>query len=197
MAKFYDYKSKKSYTELNFSCKKCDWSGTGEEAEEGDGPSSGSGFPVFCPKCRELIEWIDCTVSYDELLIYGTEEDKAYARERIDFWNNWHKAKLKSPDQLPDIDADEIIITLREKEKPHTGKIDDADIILYWKDKELWRETRLYEYYGRYLELGEILKEKYGERLIDFEAKRTVHLGGDYLCAFDEVREFRKSLKRK
>jgi hypothetical protein len=122
------------------------------------------------------------------------EEAKVRDREREEYFKRAWAAKLKSPDELPDIDADEIIITLREEEKPHTGIIDDADIVLYWQNKELWREVRLFEYYGRYLELGKILIEKYGKRLIDFETEYPWALGGDYGRAFDEVRKFRKSL---
>jgi hypothetical protein len=101
---------------------------------------------------------------------------------------------------LPDIDADEIIITLREEEtlpqEEKSGENDGANIVLYWKDQELWRELRSFEYYPRYLDLGKILKEKYGDRLIDFEAAHTVYLGGDRLSAFEQVDKFRKSLKR-
>jgi len=192
MAQFYNLKEQKHYKELNFSCKKCDWSGTGEQAKEG--MDSNSGFPLLCPKCDEYIEWISIMVSLDELLKYGTEQDKADARRRQDFLNRVWASELKSPDQLPDIDVDEIIITLREEEK-QTGS-DDAYIVIYWKDKELWREVRSFEYYPRYLELGELLKEKYGERLIDFEAEHTVYLGGDSLTAFEKVDSFRKTLKR-
>jgi hypothetical protein len=123
---------------------------------------------------------------------YGTEEEKASASERQDFLGRVKAAELKSPDQLPEIEADEIVITLCEEHKTD-GK--DGSIVLYWNEKEIWREILTYEYYDRYLELGEILKEKYGNRLIDFEAKITTHLGGDYGLAFKKVEEFRKSLK--
>jgi len=94
---------------------------------------------------------------------------------------------------LPEIPSDEIIITLREEEK-NTGKIDAADIVLYWAGKELWREERSFEYYTHYLSLGEELKKKYGERLVDFECEYTWALGGDSSSAFKKVKEFRKSL---
>lgn len=193
MSQFYNYKEQKSYKELNYSCKKCDWNGTGEQADEDMGTSSG--FPLLCPRCGEYIDWIDVTVSLDDLLTYGTEEDKASARQRQAFLSRVRAAELKSPDQLPDIEADEIIITLREEEKSTTDS--DAYIVLLWKEKELWREVRSFEYYPRYLELGNILKEKYGDRLVDFETKYTVHLGGDRLSAFDKVRAYRKSLSGK
>ena len=95
---------------------------------------------------------------------------------------------------MPDIDAENIVITLREEEHAESG---DAYIILLHKEDELWKEIRCYEFYTRYLELGELLKQKYGERLIDFEADYTVHLGGDSLSAFERVETFRKSLKSK
>jgi len=97
--------------------------------------------------------------------------------------------------QLPDIDADKIIISLRE-EGLGTGKdiYKNAHLVLYYGEREIWKEPLGFEYYTRYLELGKILKEKYNERLIDFEAKYTVNLGGDHFRAFDKVRQFRKSL---
>jgi hypothetical protein len=35
MAQFYDYKNKKSYKELNFLCRKCECSSTGEDTMKG------------------------------------------------------------------------------------------------------------------------------------------------------------------
>jgi hypothetical protein len=72
---------------------------------------------------------------------------------------------------LPIIGASKIIITLREEE-PKDGE--DGYIVLYSGKKEIWREIRTYEYYERYIELGNIIKEKYGSRLTDFKAKETV-----------------------
>ena len=191
MAQFYNYKDKISYTDLNYSCKKCDWSGTGGDAAEDLGTSYG--FAILCPKCSDYLDWIDGTVSLDELFEYGTEKDKEFARQRQDFLDRLWAAELKDPDLLPDIESDEIIISLREEGDAYSS---DGAIVLYWNDMEIWREVRSFEYYPRYLELGEILKEKYGDRLVDFEAKRTVHLGGDCFSAFDKVDNFRKTLKR-
>ena len=95
-------------------------------------------------------------------------------------------------DQLPEIESDEIVISLREED---IGIHEDGVIILYWNKNEIWREVRTYEYYNRYIELGHILKEKYGNKLIDFEVKFTLFLGGDSPLAIDKVNEFRKSLK--
>ena len=194
MAQFYDYKDKKSYKVQDFSCSECDWRGTGDELAEGQDSPGGYGFIVLCPECRQYIGWIDTTVSIYELSTYGSEADKDFARERKEFWNNWRETSLKHPDQLPDIDAGRVIVRLCEESKD-TGKTDDADIVLYWDGKEIWREMRLYEYYGRYLQIGKILIEKYGNRLVDFEAENTWALCGDDSLALKKVSEFRELVR--
>ena len=94
---------------------------------------------------------------------------------------------------MTDIVADEIIIVLREEENDQN---DDAYIVLYWNDQEIWRELRTYEYYGRYIELGEMLKSKYSKRLVDFDIQTNgIYLYGDSISAWDKVQEFRASLK--
>jgi len=190
MSQFYNYKEKKSYKELFFSCKKCDWNGTGKQANVGF--DSSSGFPLLCPKCGKYIDWIDITVSLDELLKYGTEKDKAYARQQQLFYDSVTTSRLKSCDQLPEIESDKIVITLREEE-PVDGE--DGYIVLYWNEQEIWREIRTFEYSHRYVELGHILKEKYGSRIIDFEAEYTYYFGGDSFSAFEKAKQFRKSLQ--
>jgi hypothetical protein len=69
----------------------------------------------------------------------------------MEFLKNVWAKELKAADQLPDIDADKIVISLREEGK---------NIVLYYQNKEIWREVLTFEYYPRYLELGNILKEK-------------------------------------
>ena len=53
MAQYYNYKTKTKYTDLNFTCNKCNWSGAGAQAIEGWDTSSG--FPLECPKCNNII----------------------------------------------------------------------------------------------------------------------------------------------
>ena len=184
MSQYYTYKKQ------NYSCKKCKWKGLGEQTQSGDIINWDS-IQILCPQCYNLITVV-MFPTFEETMEYGSEEEKVSARERQDFLTRLHASQLKKAGQLPDIEASEIIISLREEAKTD-GK--DGYIVLYWKEKELWREIRGWEYYERYLELGNILKEKYGSRLIDFEADETTDLGGDYAFAFDKVRKFRNSLK--
>ena len=103
---------------------------------------------------------------------------------------------LSSPEQLPDIDEDNIIISLRE-EGPITTWGGCKYIVLYHGETELWREVNSFEFYNEYLRIGRILKTKYGSRLSDFEVEYTWALGGDSSSAFDKVTAFRKALSGK
>lgn len=178
MSQYYKYKIQ-SYT-----CIQCSWIGIGEQTVYGD--DFNNSFEVNCPECDNLLDII-IFPTLDDMLRFGTEDDKQQAKVRQEFLNNVWDKELKSPAQLPDIDEKEIIIALRE---------DKDNIILFWNDNEIWRKILTYEYYPRYLQLGEILREKYGKRLVDFKVENTIYLGGDSLSAFNKVRKFRKSLKK-
>jgi predicted metal-dependent phosphoesterase TrpH len=201
----YPNKNFHTYKKYHFQCKECDWEGLGDEtAIVGDVIN----YEVIgCPKCRKMIEFIPFPTSGD-VLRYGNVKDRRKARRWLveemrhkakwrDKWRN--HPDLTSPDQLPDINSDEIIITLREE---GLGKVntkgdiwEGAFLVFYWGRQEIWRVPMWFEYYTGYLRWGEILKEKYGGRLIDFEAAHTVDLGGDSLSAFKKVDEFRAALR--
>lgn len=194
MAQYYDYKNKKSYKELNYKCQKCKWCGTGEQCVEGF--DSSTGFSLDCPNCEDMIEWIDITVSLDELIQYGSSEDKADALKQKQFFKRVSASRSRLEARLPEINSDEIIFTLREEEYANGWRI-----VLYLRNKQgkqkIHNEPRAFEYYNRYLEIGELLKKKYGDKLVDFEVAETVDLGGDSFSAFGKVRAFRKSLSGK
>ena len=184
MSQYYNHKKQ------DYFCQKCGWAGTGEQTEEIEIHSDW--MEIGCPKCYNLIGALSFP-TIDEILKYGTDEEKAQARKKRQFIDRVMDLRLKCQEQLPEIESDEIIITLREEVSADDGK--DGFIVLYCKGNEIWREIRTYEYWDRYIELGKILKEKYGDRLKDFEAELTTYLGGDYTPSFGKVREFRNSLQ--
>ena len=197
----YPNKNVYTYKTYPFVCRKCGWEGLGSETI--DLTDVINYYGANCPKCRALIEFISFPTDA-EMLEYGTEEEKTKVRiwqaEEEFIKADWDEKRKKYPsltssDQLPDIDADEIIISLRE-EGEQSGIYEHEFIVLYWGEQELWRQHTCFEYYTTYLSMGKILKEKYGERLFDFEAEHTVDLGGDSLTAFSKVDNFRKTLKR-
>lgn len=63
---------------------------------------------------------------------------------------------------------------------------------------EIWREPLMYEYYWRFIEIGKILQEKYGDRMADLvPPEYQAWLLRDYLNAPKKIDEFRNSLKAK
>ena len=73
-----------------------------------------------------------------------------------------------------------------------------GDTLLRHGNAVLWREPSFYEGYQRYLEVGEILLQKYGSRLKDFKPTQEseLYLFGDSISAPGRVRQFRERLKR-
>ena len=183
MSSYYKYKWQ------SYHCDSCGWEGLGSEADEND--EIDSFIDLSCPKCYRSMDCISFPTS-EEVLEFGAEDEKAHETQRQEFISKVHALRLKDASQLPDISADKIIVTLREEVQ---ATDEEGDIVLLWDGKEIWREMRTYEYYERYLELGEMLKEKYEERLVDFETEYTTYLGGDCSFAFDKVRGFRESLQ--
>ncbi|MDR0782755.1 MAG: hypothetical protein LBE83_03245 [Propionibacteriaceae bacterium] len=76
MAQYYDYREKKSYKELDFRCVQCDWRGSGEQAT--DGEDTPDGFSLHCPKCNHYLDWIDFRVSFEDLVVFGSVEDRVF-----------------------------------------------------------------------------------------------------------------------
>ena len=195
----YPYKNVYSYHKYRFNCSACDWEGLGSETVEvGDIENS---YGVGCPKCRVPIQFVSYPSNW-QIIKYDTPERKDQARKwqaedeaRSARWEKEYKEypNLSSSEQLPDIDATDIIISLRE-EGPKTDWGGCKFIVLYYDETEIWRELNSFEFYRKYLRIGRILKEKYGDRLYDFEVEYTWALGGDAMGAFCKVRAFRKSL---
>ena len=179
MSQYYEYKKQ------DYFCRKCRWEGIGGQTEEGE--MARCYFEIICPGCGILLD-IVMFPTIDEILSYGTESEKASARKKKLSTDRVNASRLQDSDQLPEIDSNEFVITLREEFVD--GK--EGEIVLYWNETEIWRELITYEYYDRYIELGRILKEKYGSRVIDFEAEPTIYLLGDYFPALDEVERFRE-----
>ena len=165
-----------SYKTQVYTCRKCKWSGVGEQTKNQE--YFGEVFEIGCPQCNEYLG----TVSYYPVDVQ-VKSNKEIKKQQT--------PKLKSIDQLPEIDSDEIVITIRED--GHT------EFVLYHGDTEIWREDIVYEYYRKYLAIGEILIEKYGDRLADFDDSKA---GESYLgyftgvSAVDSIQKLRKKIQQ-
>ncbi len=182
MNNIYNYKSHQ------YQCKNCDWTGKGEVLEQGD--LYEDGFEVNCPECGNLLEFV-VLPTFDEVLKYGTEEEKKEVREQMEFWEKWEALSLKSANELPEIEGENLIFEAKERK----FKRQEFLFIMY-NGKEVWKEPLLYEYYERFIEIGKMLKEKYGNRMKDFvPPEYQVWLLGDKISAPDLINSFRESLK--
>ena len=158
-----------------------------------------------CPDCSQHLMTIDYSSPKEyvhRVRTYCKDDDYVKYRyetitknselERIKFLEIVEKSKLRSADQLPDINSEEIIITW----KIGQGDSQYKTIDICYKNQVLWTEILIYEHYERYLEVGKILKEKYKKKLKDFIPDSSIlfDLYGDCGESIQMVAEFRKSI---
>jgi len=185
MTGYYKYKTE------TYECDKCLWKGQGERLTMGD--AFNELFEIHCPNCGNKLGYI-LYPTFDEVLEFGSEDEKKQVRERIAYADKLEKSELKSVSQLPEIDKEgEIKFYLKEKKfkrKDH--------LVVYADDKEIWRELMFFEYYERYIEIAKILKQKYDSRMTDLLIDDFVPwMYGD--CSLGEiyrVEDFRESLRK-
>ena len=179
-----------TYKKHQYHCDNCDWNGKGEVLKQGD--LYEEGFEVNCPECKELLELV-VFPTIAEVLEFGSEEEKKQAREQMGFWEQWEELSLKSTDELPKIEGDDLIFKVEERKYKRK-----EFLFIMYNGKEVWKEPLLYEYYERFIDIGKILQEKYGSRMKDLvPPDNGSWLYGDRLSSIDRVREFRESLTDK
>jgi len=179
--KYYEFASEK------FKCPNCNWTGSGAEAKTGE--VFGALFEIDCPNCGETLGSVSFPTD-QETLEHGSEKEKESVLKRNAFLEKVEASQLTSTDQLPEIEEEELIfVTTTERRE------DDLYLQILFGDKLIWEELVGYEYFERFLELGEIFKEKYGESMVDFIQQDSAYLYGDDIRAYQKVEEFRKKLK--
>lgn len=179
------------YKKTNYTCKKCNWTGLGALAVMGE-EVDGQGFDLECPQCTDdSLDFIEFPL-LETVAASGNKADKKKAQKILAKVSDRQQNELLHHAQLPDIFRPDLTFVLREEMV--NGKM---YIVIYQAGKEIWREEGYYEYYWRYLEIGEILITKYGKRIMDFVVDASsVYLGGDHLSAYDKVHQFRMDLKK-
>jgi hypothetical protein len=98
-------------------------------------------------------------------------------------------ALLTSPEQLPELEGKELILTWDQIE---------ADSIVLHGEKVIWREKTGWEVWERFEEIAALLKQRYGERLVDIvPTPRSLYaLYGDSTRANFHVAFVRQSLSK-
>lgn len=121
---------------------------------------------LYCPKCSTKLDLI-VFPTYAETMQAVADGKKvdpadiATHEYRKNLQAQWEKEKLNSPQQLPEIQGNELEF-IWDKEK---HELWEADYYVIIQDgKTVWREPAFYEDAPRFSEVVEIFKKKYGER---------------------------------
>ncbi|MCC9169165.1 hypothetical protein [Pontibacter harenae] len=185
MAPFVSYSE---YKDCSLACGHCGWYGQGRDSCQNYG---GMVIDLSCPNCYEMLAVVEFP-SYHETVTHGSEAERKAALREVNFRERFKRLSLNSPEQLPEIQESGIVFTFRADRV----KGEDLNIVEH-QGKEIWREPMVWEGYGRFMEIGRILKEKYGNRMVDLvpDATAEMFLYGDKLQAPSLVADFRKKLK--
>src|SRR3989339_215568 len=173
-----------SYGKEKFTCGSCKWTGLGSETKFGE--MFQELVEINCPSCHNKIGLVSFPTE-DEVLENGSPEDKAGVLRRRDFLKKRDATLLKDISKLPELDGKNMVFQSTET--------NDGYIVVAYKNKLLWKEIHGYEYYDRFIELGGLLKEKYGDKMIDLVPPEGIDLYGDALGAPKLVEAFRKNLR--
>ncbi len=168
-----------------FVCDKCGWKRTGEECAQGE--MFKDLFEIDCPSCNKRLDVVlyptieESRANWDKV----SEADKQMIEAREKFIAEAESRCLESADELPEIEGDELIFVwdqLRENDRC-------GDTLITHGEQIIWREPSFYEGYDRFIEVAEILKEKYGSKLVDLvPAERSQNdLLGDCFSAWDLI----------
>jgi hypothetical protein len=121
-----------------------------------------------------------------------SESEKHEFAERKLFLAAFESTKLKSENQLPELEGQSIIVTwdfLKEQAGHFT--------VIKCREREIWRELALYEGATRFEEVVNILKRKYGSRLADVvpTPQSGTYLYGDAFRSIGFVKSIRASIR--
>ncbi|MBM3252787.1 MAG: hypothetical protein FJZ16_00850 [Candidatus Omnitrophica bacterium] len=179
-----------SYEKETYTCSHCGWNGLGKDCVMIE--HFQYLFEIGCPLCHEKVGLVEYPL-LSEMRNSDNEFDRVTAGAMDVFRDIFEEERLKSPDQLPDIDEDPIILFW---ESDGLGWPDNwpGHTLITHDDRVIWKEPRVFEGTWRFAEVVEILKKKYGDRLKDVIplASSWLDLYGDY--GGNEVEESRKML---
>lgn len=165
-------------------CLDCGWRG---KLSEDHKHLESDHLEILCPGCSEPVAYIwfpneaEARAAGDESTVKMFDAMKAHT-------NRFEFTCLKSPDQLPEINEDEIYITWDTVEEGL------GYTCFKHNDVELFREPCIFESGWRYREVATIFREKYGKRLIDIIPTwgGWLYLGGDSFHSLAEAKIARK-----
>jgi len=169
-----------NWKQESIGCPECGWHGVGDACARGElFPDM---FELCCPACGKSLT----AVLFPTIEESRQNGDKLGETDRlaIDYIEmrraDVSACSLKNADQLPDIE---------EKEFSLTWSVEGSDLVedtvISLGDRCLWREPSGYENYWRFIEIAEMLKQRYGSRVKDLVPTRESELSlyGDRLSS--------------
>lgn len=174
------------YKERGARCPKCQWKGMGKELITGD--CFDTLFELECPNCDEVVGIVPFP-TFDDVLNYGTDEEKAQARRSINHIAKIEKTQINSESQLASIEGT-IVVEMKESEDE-----DDIWMEVYTNQQLIWKEIVNYEYYERFIEICELLDRKYKGQIELINFNSSVYLLGDRLSASKKIDSCIKRIK--
>ena len=174
-------------------CAQCEWKGTFYQGSVGYFDEL---MDTSCPVCDKMLAVVpyptiaESEQNWDRL----TDQEKQEVSARKKWLAEWDAASLKSVNQLPELEGNELSLEWDMIETKSGRKF----TIIRYRDREVWRELASWEGYNRFRKVAAILKEKYGQCLVDVvpTAASALYLYGDKLSSIQTVEEIRQSLKR-
>ena len=174
-----------TYKNHHYQCKKCTWQGLGSELRQGE--TFSELFELDCPFCCETVTFVpypttaQSRANWDNL----SQRERELVERVEEHHTQFEAMSLKSPEQLPDITGPKFSLTWDYADKMTVLRHGDAVIFC---------EPALYEGYERFEEVALILKERYGNALIDLVPSRAswFYLYGDAISSSSRLQKFRK-----
>jgi hypothetical protein len=192
------------YDELRcnpLTCPYCRWTGPADDNE--DLHIRSSLLDVVCPACDRMLFVVPfpTVAETQEAADNGNPRAAAslpdmQAQEKAaNQWSTRARASLlRDPDDLPELDGDHLVIDWDQE------RVDDDNwTVLRHGHTELWRELAYWEGIGRFAEVVEILRLRYGPRLAEVRPTPTSepNLWGDRYAVDREIEAINASLREK
>ena len=193
MAKQFDYYD--DWQSEPVCCPTCGWTGTFESGKVEFSRDLADGS---CPRC-DVDSPILVTVRFptpqesEPAPEQFTEAQWALYLQRKKWWERFERLRLAAPEQLPDIAGDELILTW-----DLVGDGGEQWTEISCGPQPVWREPAVWEGYARFIEIAQILHQRYGHRIKDLAPtqRSRLFLLGDQIRAIRLVAEARRDLER-
>jgi hypothetical protein len=166
----------------DYTCSACSWHGKGGDLAYGEIGSDC--MELVCPVCRELLVLImyptveDSRANWDKL----SESERSNIEQVEAFRADFQSRKLREPSPLPDICESSFVLY---------WDFDDSsrEMLIKHQEQIIHREPAIFEGYERFIEVAQILRNRYGEALRDLIPTESseVYLYGDHLAAPQKV----------